>query len=199
MRRVIIMGAGGRDFHNFNVRYRDDDEVEVVAFTATQIPGIADRVYPQSLAGPRYPDGIPVRPEEELTELVDRYSVDEVVFAYSDVSHEYVMHQGSRVLAAGADFTLLGPRATMLRCRRPVVAVCATRTGAGKSQTSRRVGRLLHDAGLRVALIRHPMPYHDLEEMRVQRFQSIADIDRSNPTIEEREEYERVVQAGLVM
>lgn len=199
MRRVIIMGAGGRDFHNFNVRYRDDDEVEVVAFTATQIPGIADRVYPQSLAGPRYPDGIPVRPEEELTELVDRYSVDEVVFAYSDVSHEYVMHQGSRVLAAGADFTLLGPRATMLPCRRPVVAVCATRTGAGKSQTSRRVGRLLHDAGLRVALIRHPMPYHDLEEMRVQRFQSIADIDRSNPTIEEREEYERVVQAGLVM
>jgi predicted GTPase len=193
------MGAGGRDFHNFNVRYRDDDAVEVVAFTATQIPGIAERVYPVSLAGPQYPDGIPVRPEEELPELVRRYSVDEVVFAYSDVSHEDVMHQASRVLAAGADFTLLGPRSTMLQSRRPVVAVCATRTGAGKSQTSRRVGRLLRDAGLRVALIRHPMPYHDLEAMRVQRFESVADIDRSNPTIEEREEYERVVQAELVM
>ena len=199
MRRVIIMGAGGRDFHNFNVRYREDEDVEVVAFTATQIPGIADRVYPASLAGPRYPDGIPVRPEEELPELVRRHSVDEVVFAYSDVSHEHVMHQGSRVLAAGADFTLLGPRSTMLQSSRPVVAVCATRTGSGKSQTSRRVGRLLRDAGLRVALIRHPMPYHDLEAMRVQRFESVTDIDRSNPTIEEREEYERVVQAGLVM
>jgi predicted GTPase len=199
MRRVIIMGAGGRDFHNFNVRYREDDEVEVVAFTATQIPGIADRVYPASLAGPRYPDGIPVRREGELCELVRRHSVDEVVFAYSDVSHEHVMHQASRVLAAGADFTLLGPRSTMLESSRPVVAVCAARTGAGKSQTSRRVGRLLRDAGLRVALIRHPMPYHDLEAMRVQRFERIADIDRSNPTIEEREEYERAVQAGLVM
>jgi predicted GTPase len=199
VRRVIIMGAGGRDFHNFNVRYREDDEVEVVAFTATQIPGIAERVYPPSLAGSRYPDGIPVRPEEELSELVRRHSVHEVVFAYSDVSHEYVMHQGSRVLAAGADFTLMGPHSTMLQSSRPVVAVCATRTGAGKSQTSRRVGRLLRDAGLRVAVIRHPMPYHDLERMRVQRFESMADIDRSNPTIEEREEYERVVQAGLVM
>jgi predicted GTPase len=199
VRRVIIMGAGGRDFHNFNVRYRDDDGVEVVAFTATQIPGISDRVYPAALAGPRYPDGIPVRPEEELEELVRRHSVDEVVFAYSDVTHEHVMHQGSRALAAGADFTLLGPRSTMLQSSRPVVAVCATRTGAGKSQTSRRVGRLLRDAGLHVALIRHPMPYHDLEAIRVQRFESIADIDRSNPTIEEREEYEHVVQAGLVM
>jgi predicted GTPase len=196
---VIIMGAGGRDFHNFNVRYREDAEVEVVAFTATQIPGISDRVYPASLAGPRYPDGIPVRPEEELRELVRRHSVDEVVFAYSDVSHEHVMHQASRALAAGADFALLGPHSTMLESSRPVVAVCAVRTGAGKSQTSRRVGQLLRDAGLRVAVIRHPMPYHDLEAMRVQRFESIADIDRSNPTIEEREEYEQVVQAGLVM
>jgi predicted GTPase len=195
----MIMGAGGRDFHNFNVVYREDPDVEVVAFTATQIPGIADRVYPALLAGPRYPDGIPVLPEEDFDELIGRLAVDEVVFAYSDVSHQHVMHTASRVLAAGADFTLLGPAATMLESRRSVVAVCAVRTGAGKSQTSRRVGQVLRDAGLRVAVIRHPMPYHDLEAIRVQRFETIADIDRSNPTIEEREEYERVVAAGLVM
>ena len=199
MRRVMIMGAGGRDFHNFNVVYREDPDVEVVAFTAAQIPGIADRVYPALLAGPRYPDGIPVLPEEDLDELIGRLAVDEVVFAYSDVSHQHVMHTASRVLAAGADFTLLGPAATMLESSRSVVAVCAVRTGAGKSQTSRRVGQVLRDARLRVALIRHPMPYHDLEAIRVQRFETIADIDRSNPTIEEREEYERVVAAGLVM
>jgi len=199
VRRVMIMGAGGRDFHNFNVVYREDPDVEVVAFTATQIPGIADRVYPALLAGPRYPDGIPVLPEEDFDELIGRLAVDEVVFAYSDVSHQHVMHTASRVLAAGADFTLLGPAATMLESRRSVVAVCAVRTGAGKSQTSRRVGQVLRDAGLRVAVIRHPMPYHDLEAIRVQRFETIADIDRSNPTIEEREEYERVVAAGLVM
>jgi len=193
------MGAGGRDFHNFNVVYRRDANVEVVAFTATQIPGIAGRVYPASLAGPRYPDGIPVLDEDALPALVRRQSVDEVVFAYSDVPHEQVMHRASRVLAAGADFTLLGPRSTMLQSSKPVVAVCAVRTGAGKSPTSRRVGQVLRDAGLRVALVRHPMPYHDLEAMRVQRFASIADIDRSDPTIEEREEYERVVDAGLVM
>jgi predicted GTPase len=179
--------------------YREDPDVEVVAFTATQIPGIADRVYPALLAGPRYPDGIPVLPEEDLDELIGRMAVDEVVFAYSDVSHQHVMHTASRVLAAGADFSLLGPAATMLESSRSVVAVCAVRTGAGKSQTSRRVGQVLRDAGLRVALIRHPMPYHDLEAIRVQRFETIADIDRSNPTIEEREEYERVVAAGLVM
>jgi len=199
VRRVMIMGAGGRDFHNFNVVYREDPDVEVVAFTAAQIPGIADRVYPALLAGPRYPDGIPVLPEEDLDELIGRLAVDEVVFAYSDVSHQHVMHTASRVLAAGADFTLLGPAATMLESSRSVVAVCAVRTGAGKSQTSRRVGQVLRDAGLRVAVIRHPMPYHDLEAIRVQRFETIADIDRSNPTIEEREEYERVVAAGLVM
>lgn len=199
MRRVMIIGAGGRDFHNFNVAYREDADVEVVAFTATQIPGIADRTYPAALAGPRYPDGIPVLPEEDLDELISRLAVDEVVFAYSDVSHQHVMHIASRVLAAGANFSLLGPATTMLTSSRPVVAVCAVRTGAGKSQTSRRVGLLLREAGLRVALIRHPMPYHDLEAMRVQRFASVADIDRSNPTIEEREEYERVVAAGLVM
>jgi predicted GTPase len=193
------MGAGGRDFHNFNVVYREDPNVEVVAFTATQIPGIADRVYPAFLAGPRYSDGIPVLPEEDLDEVIRRLAVDEVVFAYSDVSHLHVMHVASRVLAAGADFRLLGPASTMLASSRPVVAVCAVRTGAGKSQTSRRVGQVLRDAGLRVALIRHPMPYHDLEAMRVQRFETIADIDRSHPTIEEREEYERVVAAELVM
>jgi len=199
VRRVMIMGAGGRDFHNFNVVYREDPDVEVVAFTATQIPGIADRVYPASLAGPRYPDGIPVLPEDDLDESIGRLAVDEVVFAYSDVSHQHVMHSASRALAAGADFRLLGPAATMLASSRPVVGVCAVRTGAGKSQTSRRVGQVLRDAGLSVALIRHPMPYHDLEAIRVQRFETIADIDRSNPTIEEREEYERVVSAGLVM
>jgi predicted GTPase len=199
MRRLIIMGAGGRDFHNFNVVYRDDPEVEVVAFTATQIPGIADRVYPAALAGERYPSGIPVLPEERLPDLIAAHRVDEVVFAYSDVPHEYVMHRASAVLAAGADFTLLGPSSTMLAAGKPVVAVCAVRTGAGKSQTSRRVGEVLRAAGLKAALIRHPMPYHDLEAIRVQRFETIADIDRSSPTIEEREEYERAVRDGLVM
>ena len=199
MRRVIIMGAGGRDFHNFNVVYRGNPDSTVVAFTATQIPGIEDRVYPPSLAGPTYPQGIPVRPESELVELIESDEVDEVVFAYSDVPHEYVMHEASRVLAAGADFTLLGPRSTMLRSRKPVVAVCAVRTGSGKSQTSRRVGEVLHEAGLKAALIRHPMPYGDLEAMRVQRFATLADIDRSDPTIEEREEYERAVADGLVV
>ena len=193
------MGAGGRDFHNFNVVYRDDPDVEVVAFTATQIPGIADRIYPPSLAGPRYPNGIRIRPEEELGRLVQERAVDEVVFAYSDVSYEHVMHRAAAALAAGADFTLLGPRSTMIDSARPVVAVCAVRTGGGKSQTSRAVGRVLLDAGLRVGLIRHPMPYHDLEAIRVQRFETLADIDESNPTIEEREEYERPVEAGMLV
>ena len=199
MRRVIIMGAGGRDFHDFNVVFREDPDVEVVAFTATQIPGIANRIYPASLAGLRYPAGIPVLAEEKLSELIRRHSVDEVVLAYSDLSHEEVMHRASRVLAAGADFALLGPGSTMLQSSKPVVAVCAVRTGSGKSQTSRRVGQVLLEAGLRVALIRHPMPYHELEAMRVQRFASIAEIDKSHPTIEEREEYERAVGAGLVV
>jgi len=193
------MGAGGRDFHDFNVVFRDDPNTTVVAFTATQVPEIADRVYPTSLAGPRYPNGIPVRPEQELAELIRRHSVDEVVFAYSDVSHERVMHLASRVLAAGANFTLLGPGSTMLASTKPVVAVCAVRTGAGKSQTSRRAGQVLREAGLKVTIVRHPMPYHDLEAMRVQRFASIEDIDRSHPTIEEREEYERAVAEGFVM
>ena len=199
VRKVIVMGAGGRDFHDFNVVFRDDPNTEVVAFTAAQIPGIADRVYPPSLAGARYPRGIPIRAEEELTHLIGEHGVDEVVLAYSDLKHETVMHKASIVLAAGADFRLLGPAATMLHARKPVVAVCATRTGSGKSQTSRKVGRVLLDAGLKVALVRHPMPYGDLEAMRVQRFATLDEIDASHPTVEEREEYEEPVRMGMVM
>ena len=199
MRRTIVMGAGGRDFHNFNVDLRDDPKVEVVAFTAAQIPGIAGRVYPPALAGPRYPQGIPIVPEESLVELIHDHGVDEVIFAYSDLRHETVMHKASIVLAAGADFRLLGPHATMLRSTKPVVAVGAVRTGCGKSQTSRKVGKLLVDAGLKVALVRHPMPYGDLEAMRVQRFAALEEIDASLPTVEEREEYEEPVRLGMVM
>jgi predicted GTPase len=199
MRRAIIMGAGGRDFHNFNVVFRDDPETRVVAFTATQIPGIAGRVYPPSLAGVLYPQGIPIVAEEELTRLIHDQRVDEVVFAYSDLTHEAVMHRASIALSAGADFRLLGPRATMLHSPKPIVAICATRTGCGKSQTSRKVGRILLEAGLRVALVRHPMPYGDLEAMRVQRFASLEEIDASRPTVEEREEYEEPVRLGMIM
>jgi predicted GTPase len=199
MRKVIIMGAGGRDFHDFNVAFRNDLDTEVVAFTATQIPGIDTRVYPPALAGERYPQGIPIRPEAELTDLIHELHVDEVVLAYSDLKHETVMHKASIVLAAGADFRLMGPKATMLHSTKPVVAVCATRTGCGKSQTSRKVGKTLLDAGLKVALVRHPMPYGDLEAMRVQRFATLEEIDASHPTIEEREEYEEPVRMGMVM
>jgi predicted GTPase len=199
MTNVVIMGAGGRDFHDFNVVFRDDPGARVVAFTSAQIPGIDRRVYPPSLAGPLYPEGIPIRPERELAELIAEHEVDEVVLAYSDLSHDDVMHKASIALAAGADFRLLGPRATMLESSKPVVAVCAVRTGSGKSQTSRRVGRILLDAGLRVALVRHPMPYGDLEQMRSQRFASLEDIDASHPTIEEREEYEGPVELGMVV
>jgi predicted GTPase len=199
MRKVIIMGAGGRDFHNFNVAYRDDPDTEVVAFTAAQIPGIDDRRYPPSLAGPNYPNGIPIWPESKLVELIRGEWVDEVVLAYSDLSHEDVMHKASIALAAGADFKLLGPASTMLSSRKPVVSVCAVRTGSGKSQTSRRVGQILLDEGLKVALVRHPMPYGNLQAMRVQRFATLADIDASHPTVEEREEYETPVEMGMVM
>jgi predicted GTPase len=199
MRKVIIMGAGGRDFHDFNVVFRDDPQTEVVAFTATQIPGIDTRVYPPALAGPHYPEGIRIRPENELTQLIREHGVDEVILAYSDLEHETVMHKASTVLAAGADFRLLGPDATMLDSIKPVVAVCATRTGCGKSQTTRKIGQELLDAGLGVALIRHPMPYGDLEAMRVQRFATLEDIDAAHPTIEEREEYEEPVRLGMVM
>jgi predicted GTPase len=199
MKNVLIMGAGGRDFHDFNTVYRNDPDTHVVAFTAAQIPGIADRRYPASLAGPGYPDGIPIADETRLPELIRSQAVDEVVLAYSDLSHPDVMHKASLVLSTGADFTLLGPRQTMLASTRPVIAVVAVRTGCGKSQTSRHIGRLLLDAGLRVALVRHPMPYGDLEAMRVQRFATLADIDASNPTVEEREEYEEPVRMGMVM
>jgi predicted GTPase len=197
--RVLIMGAAGRDFHDFNVVYRDEAAVEVVAFTATQIPGIAGRRYPRQLAGERYPAGIPIRPEAELETLIRDLAVDTVVFAYSDVSHEQVMHAASRVLAAGADFSLLGPARTMLASTRPVVSVCAVRTGSGKSQTSRFVATLLEAQGLKVAVVRHPMPYGDLVAQRVQRYETYADLDRCETTIEEREEYEPHLDAGRLV
>jgi len=199
MRRVVILGAGGRDFHDFNTVFREDDSVRVVAFTAAQIPGIDGRVYPPSLAGRLYPTGIPIRPEGELGQIVQEESVDTVVLSYSDLSHEGVMHKASQVLAAGADFTLLGPHATMLEASKPVVAVTAVRTGCGKSPTSRRIGSLLTAAGHRVGLVRHPMPYGDLEAMRVQRFSTLEDIDRAHPTVEEREEYEEPVALGMTV
>ena len=199
LRRVIIMGAAGRDFHNFNVVYRDDPDVEVVAFTATQIPFIDDRMYPSELAGPNYPSGIPIHPEEDLTELIRDRKVTDVVFSYSDVSHEYVMHEASRVLAAGANFVLLGPDATMLQAQVPVVAVCAVRTGCGKSQTTRYIAELFKREGLRVVAVRHPMPYGDLLAERVQRFASLGDLDAAGVTVEEREEYEAHIVAGTVV
>ena len=197
--RVVIMGAAGRDFHDFNVAYRADPAVEVVAFTAAQIPGIAGRRYPPSLAGPLYPGGIPIEDESRLEELCAAHGVQRVVFAYSDVTHETVMHAASRALAAGADFRLLGPRRTMLRSRRPVLAVGATRTGAGKSQTTRYLAGLLADAGINPVVIRHPMPYGDLAAQRVQRFATYEDLDLHDTTIEEREEYEPHLDAGRVV
>ena len=198
-KRVIIMGAAGRDFHNFNVVYRDDPRFEVVAFTATQIPGIEGRIYPAALAGELYPEGIPILPEDELDASIRMMNVDEVVFAYSDVKHEHVMHLASRVLAAGADFTLLGPKATLLKSTKPVIAVCATRTGCGKSQTTRAIARMLMQKGYKVASVRHPMPYGDLVKQRVQRYASLADLDKYDCTIEEREEYEPHIVAGSII
>jgi predicted GTPase len=198
-RRVAIMGAAGRDFHDFNVVYRDDPSFEVVAFTATQIPGIADRRYPAVLAGPLYPGGIPIVAEDELENLILDRGVQTVVHAYSDVAHETVMHAASRAMAAGADFELLGPARTMIASRKPVLAVGATRTGCGKSQTSRYLAALLEERGLRVVVIRHPMPYGDLAIQAVQRFATYADLDRHDTTIEEREEYEPHLDAGRVL
>jgi predicted GTPase len=198
-RRVLILGAAGRDFHNFNVAYRHRDDVLVVGFTAAQIPGIAGRRYPPDLAGPRYPEGIPIDPEEDLERLIRARSVDEVVFAYSDVSHDDVMHLASRALASGCDFTLLGPRRTALRAAVPVVAVCAVRTGCGKSAVSRYIARILQGAGRRVAVVRHPMPYGDLLATRAQRFATLADLDRAGVTLEEREEYEPHLETGSVV
>jgi len=197
--RVIIMGAAGRDFHNFNVYFRDNDSYEVVAFTATQIPGIETRSYPPELAGKKYPQGIPIYPEEKLPELIEKFGVDEVVFAYSDVSHEYVMHQASLVNSCGADFRLMGPSTTMVKAEVPVVSVCAVRTGSGKSQTSRKVAALLKGMGFRVAVIRHPMPYGDLAKQAWQRFASYEDMVKNECTIEEREEYEPHIAQGILV
>jgi predicted GTPase len=195
-RRVVIMGAAGRDFHNFNVLYRGRKDVHVVAFTAAQIPNIAGRVYPRSLAGPGYPRGIPILPEEQLAELVRRERVDDVVLSYSDLPHLEVMHKASIALAAGAAFVLPGPRETMLRSSRPVVSVCAVRTGAGKSPVSRFVAQYLRRRGKRVAIVRHPMPYGDLEAQAVQRFTKLEDLTAARCTIEEREEYEPHLREG---
>jgi predicted GTPase len=195
-RRVLILGAAGRDFHDFNLVFRDNPRFVVVAFTAAQVPNIEGRVYPPSLAGPLYREGVPILAEAGWERLIGELAVDEVVFAYSDVSHEEVMHHASRAVAAGADFRLLGAASTMLRSRRPVVSVCAVRTGAGKSPVSRHLARLLRERGLRVAVIRHPMPYGDLARQAVQRFTSLADVDRAGCTIEEREEYEPHLAAG---
>jgi predicted GTPase len=197
--RVLIMGAAGRDFHNFNVAYREREDIEVVAFTAAQIPGIDRRRYPPALAGRLYPEGIPIVSESRLETLVRELAVDRVVFAYSDVSHEAVMHAASRALAAGADFEILGPRTTFLRSILPVVAVCAARTGCGKSQTSRYLMRKFCALGMRTVAIRHPMPYGDLARQRVERIASYADLDRYECTLEEREEYESYVEAGAVV
>ena len=194
--KVLIAGAAGRDFHNFNVVYRDRDEYDVVAFTATQIPDIAGRVYPPLLAGELYPEGIPIRPEAELADLIREHDVDEVVFAYSDVTHEHVMHVASKALAAGAGFGLLSPHDTALTSSKPAVAICAVRTGSGKSQTTRRVAQLLRDDGKRVAVLRHPMPYGDLTKQVVQRFARYEDLDAADCTIEEREEYEPHLAEG---
>jgi len=197
--RVIIMGAAGRDFHNFNTVFRDDPETEVVAFTAAQIPNIEGRRYPAELAGPLYPEGIPIHPESDLSGLIRGLGADEVVFAYSDVSHETVMHKASLVLARGADFRLIGPKRSMLKASVPVVSVCAVRTGAGKSQTTRRVVRILRGRGRRVVAVRHPMPYGDLRRQRVQRFARAEDLEAQRCTIEEREEYEPHIAAGCVV
>jgi len=193
------MGAAGRDFHNFNTYYRTNESYEVVAFTATQIPDIVDRKYPAELSGDLYPNGIPIYDETELIEVIKKYDVDEVVFAYSDVTHEYVMHKASLVNACGAAFTLLGTKGTMIKSTKPLISVCAVRTGSGKSQTSRKIVQLLQDAGKKIVAIRHPMPYGDLAKQAVQRFAEYSDLDKHETTIEEREEYEPYIDKGLVI
>ncbi|MFQ6069375.1 MAG: cyclic 2,3-diphosphoglycerate synthase [Candidatus Aminicenantales bacterium] len=199
MKKVIIMGAAGRDFHNFNVYFRNNSEYRVVAFTATQIPDIEDRKYPAELAGRLYPEGITIYPEEDLVPLIKEHGVDEVYFAYSDISHDYVMHRCSIVQAAGASFILLGPKQTMLSSKLPLISVCAVRTGSGKSQTSRKTALLLKNKGRRVVVIRHPMPYGNLVKQKVQRFASYEDLDKHECTIEEREEYEPHIERGIVV
>ncbi len=198
-KRVIIMGAAGRDFFDFFQVYHDNPYYEVVCFTATQIPGIDARRFPAKLAGKLYPKGIPILPESQLTSLIKQHAVDEVVFAYSDVSHEYVMHKASECLAAGTNFRLLGPHATMLKSTKPVIAVCAVRTGSGKSQTTRKIALLLKKAGIRAGLIRHPMPYGNLVQQEVERFKTLSDLKKYKTTIEEREEYEEPIRQGITV
>ena len=197
--RVLIMGAAGRDFHNFNVYFRDNEAYEVVAFTATQIPGIGGRRYPPELAGRLYPEGIPIYDEVELDTLIHQHNIEQVIFAYSDVKHEYVMHKASQVLAAGADYRLMGLNSTQIRSTRPVISICAARTGSGKSQTSRAIVSLLQERGLRVVAIRHPMPYGYLAAQAVQRFATYDDLDKHETTIEEREEYEPYIDRGAII
>ncbi len=197
--RTIIMGAAGRDFHNFNVFYRDNPDYQILAFTATQIPNIEGRIYPPELAGSRYPSGIPIHPEDELAELIRQEQVDEIVFAYSDISHEYVMHKASLALAAGADFRLMGLRNTQIKSSKTVVSTGAVRTGAGKSQTTRHVSLILRDLGFSVAVVRHPMPYGDLAGQAVQRFEDFSDLDLHKCSIEEREEYEPHLENGMLV
>ena len=199
MKKVIIMGAAGRDFHNFNTYFRDNPNFQVVAFTATQIPDIEGRKYPASLAGKLYPNGIPIYAEEDLDHLIRKHGVTKVYFSYSDVSHEYVMHKASQVQATGASYVLLGPQDTMVKSKKPLLSVCAVRTGCGKSQTSRKVALLLKKKGRSVAVIRHPMPYGDLEKQKVQRFATYDDMAKHECTIEEREEYEPHVKNGIVV
>ena len=199
MKKAIIMGAAGRDFHNFNVFFRSNTDYRVVAFTATQIPDIEDRKYPAVLSGESYPEGIPIYPEEELSSLIKKHDISEVFFAYSDVSHEYVMHKASQVHAAGASFTLLGPNETMIKSQLPLISVCAVRTGCGKSQTSRKIALLLKEKGKRVVVIRHPMPYGDLAAQKVQRFATYEDMIEQECTIEEMEEYEPHIKNGIIV
>ena len=198
-KKVVIIGAAGRDFHNFNVCFRDNKDYEVVAFTATQIPGIDDKRYPPELAGKLYPEGIPIRSEDELGEIIKEHGVAEAVLSYSDISHEEVMHLASLVLALGADFRLLGTKSTMLKSKTPVISICAVRTGSGKSQTTRRVAKILQAKGRKVVVIRHPMPYGNLVNQTVQRFEKMEDLDIHDCTIEEREEYEPHINAGIIV
>jgi predicted GTPase len=197
--RTLIMGAAGRDFHNFNVFFRNNPDYEIVAFTATQIPDIEGRTYPKELAGKLYPNGIPIFAENDLLKLIREKNIEQVIFAYSDVPHEVVMHKASTVLAAGADFRLMGTKTTQLKSSRPVVSVCAVRTGSGKSQTTRRVSLILRSMGFKVAAIRHPMPYGDLVKQAVQRFAEYSDLDKNECTIEEREEYEPHLDNGVIV
>jgi predicted GTPase len=197
--RVLIMGAAGRDFHNFNVYFRKREDYDVVAFTATQIPNIEGRLYPPILSGELYPEGIPIYPEEELTDLIKKFKIDRVIFAYSDVTHEYVMHKASQVMAAGADFWLMGPESTMIKSTKPLISVCAVRTGSGKSQTTRKVVKILREMNKKVVSIRHPMPYGNLAEQISERFASYEDLDKYKCTIEEREEYEPHIDLGAII